>query len=256
MTRTARCSRGPAGPPLWVLLAVALATVPAGCGDDRDGGDGRAATTTTTEDATAGWVTCESPANGYRVDHPPGWTTNAGDVMPPCSLFHPGPFDVPEQTEIPTDIAVAITVEPEPGGDPDAGGLGERVLSEEEATVDGRPATRTEVEATGDALYPEGQRTTRWTVAVDGGRIVAQTHDRGEPAYDDKQEILDRMVASLTVVDGDAAEPVGEPGLDEAASGDFPAGFNGDTAFVTDVRVAALSDPVRLVVDVVSHRGA
>lgn len=155
-------------------------------------------TTTTTSEAVA-WITCESPEAGYRVDHPTVWSTNAGDVLPPCSLFDPEPFEVPEGTEIPAGLAIAITVEPPAAGG--GSGSGERVLSEREDSVDGYPATRLEAESTGEGLFPAGMRSTRWIVAAHGERIVARTHDRGTLAYEEKQTVLDRMMETLVVLD-------------------------------------------------------
>ena len=222
---------------------VALAACSGSGGDDA----GRGTTTTSTTDDTdaRAWATCVSEAEGYRIDHPAEWSTNDGDVMPPCSLFDPDPIEVPEQTQIPTDIAVAVTVEPVSA--PAGGGLGERVLSERDTTVDGRAATRVEVEATGEGLFPAGLRTTRWSIDAGDGRIVARTHDEGSLAYEEKQDVLDEMVASLVVLDDEAGEvddgesstaPVGEPRTEAIASDDFPAGFEGETAYLVDVRLA------------------
>ncbi len=78
----------------------------------------------------------------------------------------------------------------------------EDILDERRGSVAERTATRQEAVSTGVALLPEGVRTTRWVVPLDCDRtLVARTHDQGQLAYTDKQEVLDRMVRSLRLLD-------------------------------------------------------
>lgn len=191
------------------LLAVAVALALGACGD---GDDEMAATssTTPTSDSTsttvagAVWEECEHGDGVYTVEHPQEWRTNDGAVLPVCTLFDPEPIDVEPGTEIPFSIAVAITVENVAADRmTESENRGQRVISEREEEIASRRATRIETEATGDApLTPEGTRTTRWIVPLDDGRtIVARTHDTGDLEYQEKQDVLDRMVRSLTLAD-------------------------------------------------------
>lgn len=149
------------------------------------------------------WATCESAEAGYRVDYPAGWETNSGDVLPPCSLFDPESAETEAGTEISTEIAVAITVQPVSLEEIRSGSsLGQTTLQEREETVNGRAAVRSEQESTGEGLYPPGIVSTQWLVSANGKTISASTYDSGELPYPEKQDILDEMIASLEVLEG------------------------------------------------------
>lgn len=150
------------------------------------------------------WATCESAEAGYNVDYPAGWETNSGDVLPPCSLFDPESAETEAGTEISTDIAVAITVQPVSLEEIRSGdSLGQTTLQEREETLNGRAAVRSEQESTGEGLYPPGLVSTQWLVSANGETISASTYDSGEMPYGEKQDILDEMIASLEVLEGD-----------------------------------------------------
>jgi hypothetical protein len=223
---------------------VVLALLLAGCNDN---GNGDAAPsppvdeTTTTTEPDGEWATCENPDEGYEVGYPADWETNPGDVMSPCSVFHPEPFEVPEATELPTDLAVAISVDPVSYDDVISPDPTETLESEEAGSVDGRDAVRFEAVATGTGLFPEGMQNTRWVVRVDGERtLIARTTDVGDPPYATKQQVLDDMMERLSFVASpdEGPDPVGEPQLGEVATPDFPF-LAGETAFLVDVRAAA-----------------
>jgi hypothetical protein len=242
---------------MTALVATATLLLVA-CGD----GDDEAATTTTTTEADGGdgedWrplVPCENADDGYTIDRPEPWETNSADAMAPCSLFDPEPIDVDPGTQIPLDIAVRVTVDAvdhERVATEDQ--RGEEVLAFDEPVVADLTTTRIEARAEGDTvLRPEGSVETRWLVDLGDGRtLVAATTDVAGD-YERNRAVLDAMVGTLTLTDeGDGAgttttttapadegpDPVGSPGTGEVSSPDFPGGF-GDTAFLTDVRVAA-----------------
>ncbi|MBW3626588.1 MAG: hypothetical protein KY412_03150 [Actinobacteria bacterium] len=203
----------------WALALVAiLSLVVAACGNgdstDADDSTGTTSTsttstttTTTSEDDTTtttqadGAVLAQSCTNaeaGYGVQFPQGWSTNEGEVVPPCRYFHPHAFEVPEATEV-FDLAVTIRVDDVPftrvTSEEDS--LGERVLSREETTVAGHQAVRVEVQSTGDALLPEGVHSYRYHVDVDGGTLTATTHDVGDLDYEANKDIVDQMMETL-----------------------------------------------------------
>lgn len=199
-----------------LVLALVL-TVVVGCGGDDDASDTTttaadptttsatpttsAATSTTSATGIELTQTCTGAEGGYAVDYPAGWSTNDADVVSPCRFFHPEPFEVPEATEV-FGLAVTIGVEPEPFervAAPD--GMGEEELSREETTVAGRPAVRVETESTGEALLPEGVRSYRYAVDLDGRTLVGVTRDVEGLDYGDNQKVLDAMMSSLELPD-------------------------------------------------------
>ncbi|HEX2062023.1 MAG TPA: hypothetical protein VHK90_14875, partial [Thermoanaerobaculia bacterium] len=134
----------------------------------------------------------------FTVSYPAGWHTNGGDVIPACSAFDPQPVQVPPQSEMPFDIAIVLTVQQVPfdrASDPRF----ERVLSSERLTIGGRPALRADVEATGEGLADRGMRTLRYAIDLGGARsLIASTH-RTDDSYERNQEILARMVETLSL---------------------------------------------------------
>lgn len=194
-----------------LLLAVLLALV--GCapgGDDVDTPEPTPTSAPETppsgETPDQNWATCTNPQDGYTIDYPADWATNEEpiDHVAPCSLFDPDPAQLrTEGMELPTDIAVSVFLEAAPFEDVTRGAAsGVDELSRSEQTVDGRAAVRRELEATGEGLYPQGLRLTVWAIDLDGTTLVAQTFDAGEPEYETAQQVLDDMVATVTVDEG------------------------------------------------------
>lgn len=123
-------------------------------------------------------------------------------MVPPCRFFHPEPFEVPEATEV---IGLAVTVSVEPVAFERVSGsddLTEDELSREETTVAGRPAVRVETVSTGDGLLPEGIRSYRYAVDLDGRTLVAVTRDVEGLDYAANQDVVDAMMDSLDLVSG------------------------------------------------------
>ena len=228
----------------FLALLAALTLVAAACSDDGDDATPDGPTTTgsttsssTTVDGEPAWSTCENPEVAYRVAYPEGWVVNDGEVVPYCSLFDPEPFEVPEGTEVPTAIAVSIFAEEAPFDMVVTGGPGFVESERREATVDGRPAVRQELVASGQGLHEEGLTVLRWTVDLGDGTLIAQTHDipDTQPGFAEAQRVLDRMMGSLTfdlptdptttsttAPPDEGIEPVGTPSPDDVQSPDFP----------------------------------
>ena len=156
----------------------------------------------------AAWKSCTHPKHGFSVSYPADWRTNDGRVLPPCSLFDPSPIVVPEQSEIPFEIAIWIGVEETPFDSNPTSSQWERVLSAETVTVRGAQAVRVEVEATGEGLAERGMRSFRYAVDLGGGRtLVATTHD-ASPSYEAHKKVLARMMETIVL-------PVAEPAAGE-----------------------------------------
>lgn len=201
------------------LVLVALLTSAVGCDageapTSRSTTSSTAATTTTTSSSTTATTpststatdaltqTCTNTEAGYSIDYPAGWSTNAGDVAPPCRYFHPQPFDVPEATEV-FGLAVTIDVEEVPFdvvAAPDK--LAEQDLDREETTVAGRPAVRVETVSTGEALLPEGVRSYQYAVDLGDSTLIAVTRDVEGLDYAGNRHILDQMVAGIELATG------------------------------------------------------
>jgi hypothetical protein len=142
---------------------------------------------------------CTNEPQGFTVSYPAGWHTNGGDVIPACSAFDPEPVQVPAQSEMPFDIAIVIGVQQVPfdraGSDPQF----ERVLSSERLTIAGRPASRAEVEATGEGLADRGLRTLRYAVDLGGGRSLVASTNRTDASYERDKAILARMLDTIEI---------------------------------------------------------
>jgi hypothetical protein len=142
---------------------------------------------------------CTNEAHAFTISYPAAWHTNSGEVIPACSAFDPEPVQVPAQSEMPFDIAIVIGVHEVPfdraGSDPRF----ERVLSSERLTIAGRPASRAEVEATGEGLADRGLRTLRYAIDLGGGRSLIATTNRTDDAYERDKEILGRMLETIEI---------------------------------------------------------
>lgn len=145
---------------------------------------------------------CTDQGARYSVEYPAGWSTNSGEVSPPCSYFHPEPFEVPEATEV-FDLAITLRVESvayETVSEPDV--FGERELSRTGTTIDGRRAVRVETESTGELLLPEGVRSYRYAVDLDGETFVAATFGVEALDFETNKDVLDQMMDSLDLTTG------------------------------------------------------
>ncbi len=156
----------------------------------------RTTTSDSDDDPLAGGQSCTNERAGYTVRYPAEWHTNSGDVVARCCFFHPEPFEVEAQTEV-LDIAISLRVDAVPFERVTGEGQAERTLEREETTIDGRPAVRTEAEATGAALLPDGTRVYRYAIDLDGRTVIASTLDVAGLDYAANKRLLDAMVASL-----------------------------------------------------------
>lgn len=227
-----RAGRGTVRIRLLVALVGVLALVLAGCPEDvTETPDDEPAVDDETpvevpEDTPADEPTddvaltasCTNEEVGYEVSYPDDWVVNE-EGLPPCSAFDPEDVAIPEVGEIPADIAVVIhenRVEFERATDFESD-PGVEVISAEETTVDGRTAILAELEHTGEGLYPEGWTSYAYHIDLDPFTLQAVTHDieeAGPPTYEERRDILDAMVDSLSFVD------VAPDETDEADDGD------------------------------------
>lgn len=184
---------------------VAITVLLAGCDGSRAGGGetevapaAPAEAPGTGADTTlAAMRQCGNPAGGYIVRYPTAWHVHDGEVVAPCSLFHPEPFEVPPFSEVPMEIAISISVQSVPFDSVLTGDRGRRDLSREPTRVGGRQAVRIESETTGEGLYDAGIRYYHYLVEVGDGTLIATTYDAGSLAFERKRAVLDAMMGSL-----------------------------------------------------------
>jgi hypothetical protein len=139
---------------------------------------------------------CTNTAHGFSVSYPEGWHTNSGAVIPACSAFHPDPFEIPEASEMPFEIAITISVEPVAIELLRTTSQWEQIVSAERLSIEGREAWRIEARSTGEGLAERGMRTLRYAIDLGEGRtLLASTHGASRH-YALNQEVLAAMVES------------------------------------------------------------
>jgi hypothetical protein len=239
----AACGQSPNEPPSEPVAPDNSADHGADDGTDDDAGAGDGSDDGTDDD-TGGKIDVgamaftECEADRYTVGYPEGWNTNSEDgLLGSCEIFHPGEIDVPEQPrDRDLDYAVSMYVDAVDFDDLDRRDNPNVILDERTMTVDGQAAVVIESRSTGEALVPEGERSTTWTIDLDGEILVATTSSVGDTDYERDKRILERMVTEeLQINEGDAegAAPIGGPATTERSTREP----DGGPLTVTDVRV-------------------
>lgn len=189
-------------PPRLAVGGLLVVGVLAACGPQSDGGatgqpsSDPTVTSTPVATSTLG-AECEDPEVGYRLAYPSEWRTHDGEVVPSCRLFDPQPIEVEPQTELPFDIAVALRTTDVALDTLATEDEAAEVLTSRSTTVDGHEAVAVEVRSTGEAMLPDGVHSYRYAVDLGDQRLVAITHDVGEPAYEGTRQVLDQMMDTI-----------------------------------------------------------
>lgn len=159
-----------------------------------------------TASETADTTMCENPDDRFSVRYPADWHVNDPEPGGHCLVFHPEPFELRPRTEIPAGLAIVTRVEPVAMERMSAADYGSEELSRRETTVAGLPAVAVEARATQDApLQEPGTLSYRYLVRLGPERtLVARTTDRGDVPYEEKRQVLDDMVATLSFSDPEA----------------------------------------------------
>lgn len=148
---------------------------------------------------------CEHP-DGFALSYPGSWSTNTGDVLPPCSRFAPEPFTLTAGTDVRT-APIAASVEPVPYDRVSAPQEGVEE-SRSGTVVDGRQGVRIQRTWDGEGLWPEGTRTTTYAIdlGADGpdgpATLVVNTVGLPEFDYERNVRVLDHMVHTLDITAG------------------------------------------------------
>ena len=139
---------------------------------------------------------CSSP-EGFSISYPEDWSTNDGDIVAPCTMFDPEPFEVRDGTDA-RFAAIHAFVDQVPFTDVLPASDGDRSVT----AIDGHQAVRVDGAADGEGLYDAGTRYTRYLVDVeDQQTLILDLIDVGldDGEYEQLRPTLDRMARSLTI---------------------------------------------------------
>lgn len=142
-------------------------------------------------------ATCSAPDGTYTVAYPDGWHTNPGETVDACQVFDPQPIDLEEGIGGGPFGAITVRALSAPFDVVREPGRSGRLLSSEPTTVEGRDAVRQTVEHTGDGAIPQGTRSYRYLIDLGDRTLLAVTYDFDEASFDERRQIVDRMVRSL-----------------------------------------------------------
>ncbi len=182
-----------------VMLAVTIAALGA-CGGDGDEDAGAPTTTSTTGGSGDLAESCTRTENGFtvKVRYPGRWHTNDNGVIPACSAFDPTAVVIPNDSEVPLELAITLDVETAPL---------ERLEKPTATTVEtttmltvaGRPALRQQLVSTGEGLIDRGVRFVRYLVGLGGSTLVAVTYQVHGTDFERNLEAMDAMVMALEI---------------------------------------------------------
>lgn len=155
-------------------------------------------------------LSCENPALGYRVTYPADWFANEEvapadsglDPVPACQYFAEAPMEITPNAGVPQSVAIGFSRQPQAAPP----GTGDTVLTTEEVTVAGRPATVREVEAGEQAapFYQAGDRIYQYLVSLPSGEsLVVSTDSKPRDGdYEAHKAVLDEMMLTLELLEG------------------------------------------------------
>jgi hypothetical protein len=139
---------------------------------------------------------CADPDGDYTVSYPDDWHANE-----PCRAFAEEPVEGwDDAIGGPEGLGeIDIAVEDVAFEDLVAPALDEVELEAESATVDGRDAHRAHLEHTGEGVLPEGLESYVYYVDLGDRTLIARTVDPGDGTFEERREVLDRMMATIEV---------------------------------------------------------
>ena len=148
-------------------------------------------------------VRCDNPELGYAVSYPDDWYTNeaiapddpALDPIEACRYFGEEPIEVAPNAGLPSTVAISFSRQAEAPPPSD----GANVLSSQQVTVAGRPATVREFEGTAESsFFGAGDRAYEYLVELpDGEILLASTTTDAEGDYEEHKDVLDGMMETL-----------------------------------------------------------
>jgi len=147
-----------------------------------------------------GWIQCTNPVLGFSIGHPKEWYTDHRFPNQACRWFDPFRIRViGDQGTFLTAMEVYQQAVPfAEAASTDA--AGERVVSREYVTVNGRQAVRLEIEPVDISVYPAGTKVYRYIIDVgDRGVFIVETRSLPETDFADNKRVVDRAVQTIQV---------------------------------------------------------
>lgn len=159
--------------------------------------------TDTADGLVAGPVRIEDEQDGFALDLPDGWYTNApGSADDAFAWFGPDRFDpaTADSWTVPIRIMTGFNSAYGPGG---------IVISQEPVVVGGFPAVRMEIQGEGGGFIPPNALVSVYLVGIDGemvddvfpGRFLVATLHGTAGDYEANQAVLDGLMESLEILD-------------------------------------------------------
>ena len=151
-----------------------------------------------------GGGSCTNEAFGFAVSFPADWFANeavvpddeALDPVAACQYFSDEPMEIAPNAGLPPTVAITFSLQEEE--QPSSG----TIITSEEVTIAGRPATVTESEGTGDGpFFAEGDFSYGYQITLaDGQILLAGTYYANEGDYEAHKQVLDLMVETLVLI--------------------------------------------------------
>lgn len=134
----------------------------------------------------ADWLACDNPPAGYSIGYPQDWHTGEGPYR--CRFFHPQPFTIPANSELPP-LALNAEQQQETVAEYRAqvtDPMYYTVVRNEDVTILDRPGVRFETVTTGQGLDEAGVRRYGYIIDAGGGKafVVWTVAPPGESRYD------------------------------------------------------------------------
>lgn len=166
-------------------------------GSDQPTSTDNASTSTSEPSSPAIELTESCPSTeGFSISYPEDWSTNDSNIVAPCTMFDPEPFEVQDGTDA-RFAAINAYVDQVPFTDALPASDDRSVTA-----IDGHQAVRVDGAADGQGLYDDGTRYTRYLVDVeDQQTLILDLIDVGldDGAFEQLRPTLDRMARSLTI---------------------------------------------------------
>ena len=142
---------------------------------------------------------CTEPEGRVTVAYPDDWHTPDRGEPGACRFFGEDEVDVDPAIGGGPLAELEVVVAAAPLEEAAAPGHGSTELEREEFTVEGRPALRQRLEATGEGALPEGVLVERLLVDLHGETLVMTVQDEDATTLDERRPLLEEMARTLQV---------------------------------------------------------
>lgn len=146
---------------------------------------------------------CQGDNGAYTISYPEDWHTNAGEVAEPCRYFDQEPVELAAGIGGAPEHPITVRILPVPLDQAAEPGSAEDQATRRATRVASRDAVVVEGTATGDGAIPDGTRSYRYLIDLDGERtLLIAAHDLAGDGLADYRQVADDMAASLQLDDG------------------------------------------------------